>query len=336
MLRIVFVAALSCFLTQAQVPPPTPPSSPFAAAAIKREGAANGTPVKLTFAWPTGMIAAITAERSRLRVTPAGRDSGTSSMKYRMKVTAHPDGRLIEYDNFEPLGVAPGSADHTAVADVVSSLVPSLIVSPDGRFVRAGDLSTVRAAVRQIVDAAKTRAPDGAIPANLVALVDGLSTTEVLTRIAADEWQTFAGAFAGFEGIVGQMSESSSEEPSPIVAGLLIPMRTTFGALRTAPCEPGHTTHDCVVMQMRSVVAPGAMQIIAKRLFEGMKGAAGVTYDRFDATTEVESTLEPSTMRPYLVTLTKTVNISVTVAGQGSSAASMTDRRTYRITYAKR
>ena len=331
--RALVLAAFTFFAGQSsQAPPPaTPPTSPFAAAAIRHEGA--GTPVGLTFAWPANTTATVEAEHSKLVITPEGRKATTGGLRYRMRVLAHKDGRLIEYDNFEPVGATLAASEQSALAETLSAFMPSLVVANTGDFLRVGDLTTIRAAIRELIDTARRKAPAGAVPPNLQAILDGLSSEEVLSQVAAAEWQTFVGAYVGFSGTIGEMTEFDSEEPSPMVPGLTVPMRTTFGARERVACEAGRAADSCVVMLVRSVVAPGAMQAILKRLLEGMKGLEGVTYDSFDVTTEVLTTLEPSTMRPYQVTRTKTADITVTIPGQGRANASTTDRRSYKINW---
>lgn len=105
----------------------------------------------------------------------------------------------------------------------------------------------------------------------------------------------------GFSGKIGQMMEVDTEEPSPLTPGLMIPMRASFGPLHRVPCEPGRAPDSCVVMQLRSVIKPGAM--------------------------------EAATMRPYRVTHTKTVDFTMTMLGQGSMSGQALEKRLYRVKY---
>lgn len=329
--RALAAAVITLLAAQTQAPP-TPPTSPFASAAI-RPASGHGTPVSLTFSWPAGMTATIEAERSKTTETPQGRNTTGGTLRYRMRVSEHKDGRLIEYDNFEPIGMSLAPSERSALTELLSALMPSMVVASTGEFVRVGDLTAIRAAIRQIIDAAKKGANAGPLPPNLQAVIDSLSTEEVLSTLAAAEWQAFGGAFLGFEGAIGDMREFDSEEPLPIMPGLTIPMRSTAGALRLEPCEAGRPPDSCVVMRLRSIVDPGAMQTFLNRMLQGAKGAEGIIYDRVDVTTEVLTTLEPSTMRPYRVSFTKKIDMSVSVPGEGRTSGTMTDRRSYRIMY---
>ena len=340
-LRALASTTLALAALQSQAPPPTStlsPTSPFAAAAIKRPppGPGAGTPVRLAFAWPAGMTAVIDADRSKTTLTPAGEQTSRMAIRYRMRVSPHPDGSLIEYDSFEPVGVGLNAPEQAAIGETLSSLVPSLIVNKGGSFVRVGDLSAIRTAIRQIIDTARKQAPAGSLPPNLDAMLRSLSSEEVLSRMARSDWESFVGAYVGFNGVVGEMSRFDSVEPSPILPNVNVPMRSTFGARELAPCQRGSKPDSCVVMQTRSVVAPGGMQVILRQLLEGMRGLDGVKYDRFDVTNEALTTLEPATMRPHKVVLTRTAEFTIVVPGQPRGTGSVVEKRTYRITYPAR
>ena len=229
---------MALLASQSQVPPPaTPPTSPFAAAVIRPPD--PGELVSLAFDWPAGLTATIESERTKTTITPAGRKTETGALRYRMRVSAHKDGRLIEYDNFEPLGVSLASAEQAAVDQMLSSLMPSLIVDKTGVFVRVGDLAAIRKALSQFIDGLLKEAPAGAVPPNIKTMLQSLASEEVLTQLASAEWQTLVGAYAGFSGRIGAMTELDTEEVSPLVPGIMMPMRTAFGAERRNACHVG-------------------------------------------------------------------------------------------------
>ena len=249
-----------------------------------------------------------------------------------MRVDAHRSGRLISFDQFEPVGASVSASEQAALDQTLSSVSPALIVTKHGEFVGVGDLTAIRTTLRQIIDAARQRG-SGPVPPNIEALLERLTSDEVLSQMAATQWQAFAGAFVGYEGKIGTTMDVESDEPFALLPGVTIPMRTTFGARERVPCRTGSAATSCVVMQMRSVVAPGGMQTILKRLVEGMSDLGGASYERFDVTTELFSTLEPSTMRPHQVTYTKVAEMAVVVPGENRASATVTERRTYRIQY---
>lgn len=338
---LIVSVALAAFTVQSQTPPPmttsttsttsTPPTSPFAAAKIRRAG--EGTPVALTFAWPAGTTATIEVEKTKTTISPEGRKTESGAMRYRMRVSAHKQGRLIEYDNFEPIGVSLSSAEQSAIDKLLNSLMPSVIVGENGNFVRLGDLTKIKAALRQIVDEMKKQAPGGVIPTNVMAMLDTVASDKVLTQLAEAEWYSLVGAYLNYSGTIGSMKEFASREPLPVMPDVMVPMRTTFGAKQRGPCLARAADEDCVVMQMKSVIDGQAMQDVLKKLLDGVKGLDGIRYDEFDVTTEILATVDPATLQPHQLKRTKSADFVMSAPGMGRVRASVIEVRNYRITW---
>lgn len=331
---------LSIAVAQSQTPPPPPPQgSPLAAAAAaaaaaRGEGGDPGTgkPLAITFNWPVGMTATIESERSRSQ-TMQGQAPKTTTMavRYRMRVGAHRDGRVITYDGYEPMGAGFSQEGAAALEQALSTLMPSLIVSKTGEFLRVTDLAAMQKLMRELMgDLTEGGAQ---VPPNVKAMLDGMSSEEVLNGLASQEWQIFAGAWAGFEGRIGEMAEVDAEEPLPIMPGMTVPMRSTFGALRQAPCVPGAAPDSCVIMQLRSSVAPGGMQALVQKLLEGAKGIPPVRFDRFDVNTDLKVTIEPRTARPHKITSVRNTEFTFRSPEGQSASVSQVEQRNYRITY---
>ena len=337
--RLIAAGVLVAFV-QAQTPPPPPPNqSPLAAAAAAAKAARGetgdagiGKPVAVKFQWPAGMTATIETERSKTQTTPAGQKTTGTGMRYRMQVASHAQGRLITFDNFEPLRTVFKASDAAAFEQLMTTMMPSLIVSNSGDFVRVTNLDKIRAFMREMIAEIKAESGGAPVPPNVTALLEGLASEQVLTNLAMQDWDMFAGAWAGYAGRIGEFKEVSSEEESPLAPDITIPMRTSFGAARQAPCEPGRAPDSCVVMQLRSSVAPGAMQSIVRKMMEGAKGLEGVSFDRFDVITELSATIEPATGKPYKITSTRRSDMTMRMGPQ-SASVSQVEQRTSRITY---
>lgn len=346
------VLAAGILLSQAQTPPPPPPpssgspsGSPLAAAAAAAKSARGtpaptepgiGLPIKLTFAWPAGMTATIETERTKTQLMMGQKKESGAGMRYRMRVSPHPRGRLITYDNFEMMRTLLSRPEEAEIMEYLGNFMPNIVVNNEGEFLRVDNIAKIKAAMREFIDGVMREAPGAAdVPANVKAMLESFASEEVLSQLAAQDWQLFAGAFAGYAGKIGDTTEVDTEEASPIVPGVMIPMRSSFGALHRVPCEPGRAPDSCVVMQLRATVKPGAMQTVVKKLLEGVKDLEGLKYDRFDVITELQATLEPSTMKPYRILHTKTADFTMSMVGQGSMTAQVIEKRTYRIKYAQ-
>ena len=330
-------AAGAVWLTLAQAqtaPPPPPPSpSPLAAAAAAAAAARGdtkeaglGKPIAITFNWPAGMTAIVEAERTRTRVTPAGPQTTGSGIKYRVRANAHPQGRLITFDDVAPLRTLHTAGESSEFEQVLAGMLPSLIVSKNGDFVRVTDLSKIQAFLRQTIGEFKDAPPDAK------EIIDNLSSEQVLTNLASQDWEMFAGVWAGYKGKIGELTEVESEEESPVVPGLKIPMRTSFGAVRQTPCMPGAAPDSCVLMQLRSTVAPGAMGDVVKKVMGSAPGLQGVAFDRFDVLTEITAIVEPATAKPHKITHARRTDMTMRQGAQ-SASVSQAEQRVYRITY---
>jgi hypothetical protein len=278
------------------------------------------------------MTATIETERSKTQATPAGHKTSGAGIRYRMQVAAHPQGRLITYDQFEPLRTLFKGNEPVALESLLSSMVPSLVVSNRGDFVRVTNIDRIRGFIQQMLDDLKAKTGGAAIPPNVQTMLNDLASEKVLSNLAMQDWDAFAGAWAGYTGRIGELKEMDSQEPSPVVPDMLIPMRTSFGAVRQTPCGPGHAPDSCVVMQLRSVIAPGAMQTVIRRLMDGAKDMEGIAFDRFDVTTEINAIVEPATGKPYKITQTRRADMTMRMGPQTASVT-QTEQRTSRITY---
>jgi hypothetical protein len=332
MARLLLVSALwSAFVVQSPAQTATPATSPFAAAVVKRPGL--GEPVALTFAWPVGLTATIEAEGTKTTTTPAGTNVQRGGLRYRMRVSAHPEGRLISYDNFEAMEGSASLPGEAGIDQLLQTLMPSIVITKTGQFVRIGDVAAIRATLKHVFDEMKKQAPGGNLPPQIQALIDNLMSEKTLTQVAAAEWYAFAGAYVGYSGTIGTMTDVDSEEPLPILPGVMVPMRTTFGARQRGPCLPRAAGEDCIVMSTRSVVAPGVMEGILAKLIEGMKGLENIRYNAIDVVTEVHATVDPATLRPFQVTRTKNVDVRMSAPGMGRASALVVEKKSYRITY---
>ena len=336
-IRLLTAAAIVLQAAQAAPPPSSQQTSPLAAAAAAAKAARGeaadaglGKPVAVTFNWPVGLTATVEAERTRTRTTPAGPQSQGSGLRYRMRVDAHPRGRVIGFDSFEPLRTVFTRDQRAEFEEILARMLPSVIVSPKGEFLGVTDLSKMRAFLRGMLEDMKAKS--ASVPPDAQTIIDGLTSEEVLTNLAAQDWELFAGVWAGYRGKIGEFTEADSEEPSPVVPDLMIPMRTRFGAARQAPCEPGRPADSCVVMELRSSVAPGGMETVMKALMGNAAAAQGVTFERFDVVTEITAIVDPATARPYRITHVRRTDMTMRIGARAETVA-QTEQRTYRVSY---
>ena len=281
---------------------------------------------ELRFAWPSDLTARVDTERTRERQADT-KTSATIRASYRMTVSPHVEGLVIRYDDFKVGAGAPGDA--AATAEALSLLVPSLIVSDAGDFRRVEDLGPMKALVGQLIGTLNQK---GSVPPGLKALLAQLGSDQVLNNLAASEWQVLVSAWRGLP-LTKERFERDTEEPSPILAEVKIPLKVSGGMVERLECTRGGLRQDCGVFEIQSAVNQAAMEPIMKRLMEGVKGMQSVAYERLDVLTTARVQIETRTMVPHALTTTRTVHMTAVVPGEGRVNARQVERRTWTFTY---
>jgi hypothetical protein len=292
---------------------------------VAAPGGQTAAPATLQFDWPRDLTATIETERTRERRAGAT-TSTTVRASYRMTVSPHAEGLLVKYDQFK----VPGSAgDAAAAVEALSMLVPNLIVSTDGAFRRVEDLGPMKAAVHALLGSISGK---GNVPAGLKTLLAQLGSDEVLSNLAASEWQVLIETWRDFPLAAGRF-EQRAEQPSPILPDVRIPMTVTGQMIERIDCVRGGVRLECGVFETRSAVDQAAMEPIMKRLMEGVAGMQTVTYERLDVVSTARVRLETRTMVPHELATSRTVTMVATGPDGQRMNATQTDRRTWTFSY---
>jgi hypothetical protein len=281
---------------------------------------------ELRFGWPRDLAARVDTERTRERQAET-KTSTTIRASYRMTVSPHAEGLVIRYDDFNVAEGAPGDA--AAAAEALSLLVPSLVVSEAGDFRRVEDLGPMKDMVGQLIAGLNQKTNT---PAGLKALLAQLGSDQVLNNLAATEWQVLVSAWRGLP-LTTEKFERATEETSPVLADVKIPMKVSGGMVERTECVRGGVRHDCGIFEIQSAVNQAAMEPIMRRLMEGVKGMQSVVYERLDVVTTARVRLETRTMVPHGLTTTRTVNMTALVPGEGRVNARQVERRTWTFRY---
>ena len=283
---------------------------------------------RLKFAWPAGTVARVETERTRER--RAGTNPAVTTRfraSYRMRVLSHPRGLLVKSDEYNVLEpkVLPEQAE--AASQVLSSLVPSLVVGEDGTFIGVEDLGPLLRTMEEMIAPLRgnTEMP------GVTELASRLSSPAVLTSLSAQEWTALVGAWLELPLAPGQ-TPFESEESSPALPGITMPLKGTIGMLSRAPCTRAGTTYDCATVELSSAPDPKAMRLVLDRLMAGAKDMQDFSYERYDLRTEMRVTLETATMLPHAFEMTKTMQVDATIKDQKMQGTQV-ERRTTKFTY---
>jgi hypothetical protein len=318
----------------------------FAILALTRPayGQTKADSVSLRFAWPVGMTARVEQAWTRTQVGPQRNDSVTVRSRYRLTVSAHPKGRLVQSDSFVITSL-PAVASNRRAGDVdpqqflarLGSIQPSYVVSTDGEFVGIEGVERTKRVLDSLFAPMLRELKDA--PAELKALMQNAISPQTLTASAAQEWNALAGTWVGADWEVGEAYEASSEEPSPLIPGLKIPMRHEFSAAKRVPCTEGESTPRCIRLEMISEPDSVALRkvmtdFMAKVAPKDVDVRAALQSMR--VANELTVVADPRDLRPYAMALVRTVEVQG-AGGPNEPAGRMrrVDIRTARYTYVR-
>lgn len=300
--------------------------------------------VLLRFAWPVGMTARVDQEWTRMQVGPQRNDSVTVRSRYRLTVSAHPKGRLIQSDSFAITSI-PAAASNRRAGDVdpqqllarLGSIQPSYVVSADGEFVGIEGVERTKRVLDSLFAPMMREMADA--PPQLKALMQNATSPQTLTANAAQEWNALAGTWVGAHWVVGETYEASSDEPSPMLPGLTIPMRHEFSAAERVPCAEGESARRCIRLEMVSEPDSAALRKVVTDFMAKLAPKDANVLAAFQSmrvANELTVVADPRDLRPYAMTLVKMVDVQG--AGGPNEPAARTrrvDTRTARYTYAR-
>lgn len=301
-----------------------------AAAASAQDAAPGADTVSLRFAWTAETEARI--ETTRLQQTAGTADTLFGRSSYRMRVRGHPDGLIISYDEFE----FPAAADTTeaaqlnGLAEQAAAMVPKVVVDSAGGFMGIEDVESVRARL----DSLMTRMLDPEEAASAREMLATVVTEEGLAGIAAQEWNTIVGRWAGADLEIGTEYEFVEESALPMMPGTVVPMVSTFTVVRRRPCNDTGTGDDCVEIRVVSRADPEAVADILAEFTERLLAVPGmgISFESFEMENTMVLVTEPSTLRPHHVRLTKGMKGVYAAEGERGEVG-QAEVRTYRYTY---
>jgi hypothetical protein len=291
--------------------------------------------VRLRFAWPVGTVASVETTRFR-ELVAAKPDTISGSARYRMRVEQHPEGLLIVHDSASVTSDTErptGALTAVAITERLRDIVPSYVVGRGGEFLRIDNvtgfkarLDTVLGSVLELADSA----------AHTSALIDAFMSEEVLTSLAAQEWNALVGMWIDGDLEVGEYYElEEGESPVPMIPGATVPLLLEFGVMRRLACDESGKGRDCVAIELLSYPDPDSMAVILRQFMERANaggGSAAVAFESLDIENEIELIIEPATLLPHRARVTKKLEAMIVSEGQ-RTPFTQEDVRTYRFTY---
>ncbi len=264
--------------------------------------------ISLRFDWPAGLTAIVARSDMRITARDDFADTTGGSSRYRMTVSEHPDGRLIDFSQFEILDLddfRSGYQPAMTFAKVRDGLVPSFIASPAGGLVGLADYPALRSTADQLLAPHLDSLPD--LPIGGAALVGRLLSEDVYTARIADEWAATVQLWAGEAFEVGATYGFETQERPPIVADTVVTHQNDLGVTARTPCHPRDADTSCVALWMTSSPTPEAMAALTSRITKAMNAdsLAAARVDSLAIRNEILVVAEPDGLIPHQIEITR-------------------------------
>ena len=279
----------------------------------------------LRFGWSPGLAGTVDLEQRIVRRGQGPSDTDIQiRTSYGLDVSEHPDGLLVSYTDGRLVSMdsenelAPDNPLETlygALAGVQSGYV----VSPEGELLEMLGAEEAAAAFQQVLgpwaDSAR------AIPemSQWLQAFEGMLTPDAMVNAAADHWGSLVWSWAGEELGVDLVYEFETEEPSPLLPDVLIPMRYEFGFLERVPCTDEATEVACVRVEIRSYPDPDTATRLLQDFLERMAASMGggtVAVHEFEQENLVTVVTRPESLIPYSLVTSKSISGSMTIDGE--------------------
>ena len=291
--------------------------------------------VALRFGWPAEMKAVVDATRFRERTTGGKADTTAFQFRYSMDVSPHAEGRLIRSGDFT-FGQA-GDAEDAEVIGVneqLSALLPAIIVSPQGAFVRTDNVAALKAKMDSMIAPVRN---DQYSP-ELRALLANLTSETTLNVVAEQNWNAGVGIWVGAEFEIGSVYESQAPASLPFFPDETLPMVTQFEIVGRVPCVENSGRTDCVELHLVSSPDEDALKALLQKMMDmaaDLPAGDAPIFDEMKIQTEITLVAEPSTLIPHWYSQTKITGGRFHVGNEAGSF-SQVEGQTAAYTYLKR
>jgi len=276
------------------------------------------------FNWPAGSVALV--ETEYVRETSDGTTTQQLAMlrmTHRMRVSPHPDGLLVEFDNQKAIAAAGDMAD--ALGALLPWWVPRIIVGRDGRVVRIEQTERVQELVGRVFEPLATT-PTEPLPAAVKDLLAIMASGAGLRSLLQDDWDHLVGKW-----IAAPLDSDAVESTAVSMLFNSIPLRSTVRRqmIDRTSCVREDAMIECATFESRSVVDRDSLPVLQNYLSPGAStaGVRIVGSERVDRVT-----LETGTMLPHEAVLTRTVQGTTELSGRTVTTENV-QRRTVRFTY---
>ncbi len=278
------------------------------------------------FNWPAGTVALVETEYVReVNDGFTTQQLAVLRMTHRMRVSPHPDGVLVQFDNQKAIAAAGDMTD--ALGALLPWWVPRIIVGLDGHLVRIEQTERVQELVGQLFEPLATT-PTEQTPAALKDLMAIMASGAGLRSLVQDDWDHLVGKW-----IAAPLDSGPLESTALSMLFNSVSLRSNVRRqmIDRATCTREDAMIECATFESRSMIDRESLPVLQNYLSPGAANA-GVRIVGSEKVDRV--TLEIGTMLPHEAILTRTVQSTTELSGRTVSTQSV-QRRSVRFTYVR-
>jgi hypothetical protein len=287
----------------------------------------DSAPIRVpAFNWPAGTVALVETEYVReVSDGIATRQLAVLRMTHRMRVSPHPEGLLVEFDNQKAVAAAGDMTD--ALGALLPWWVPRIIVSPDGHVLRIEQTDRIQELVGRMYEPL-AKAPTAQSPPALKELLTIMASGAGLRALVQDDWDHLVGRWIA---VPLDSDPVESTAVSSVLNGIALRSSVRQQMIDRAPCVREDAVVECSTFESRSAIEPESLAVLQNYLSPGAADA-GV---RITGSEKVERvTFEIGTMLPHEAILNRTLRSTIELSGRTVSTENV-QRRSVRFTYVK-
>ena len=278
------------------------------------------------FKWPAGTVAFVETEYVReVSDGIATQQLTMLRMTHRMRVSPHPEGLVVEFDNQKAIATSGDLTD--ALGALLPWWVPRIIVSLDGHVLRIEQTERVQELVGQMYGPL-AKEPTAQFPSALKDLLAIMASGAGLRSMVQDDWDHLVGKWISLP-LESEAVESTAT--STVLNGIPVRSVVRQQMIGRASCARDVAALECATFESRSSIEPESLAVLQNYLSPGAADA-GVRITGSEKIDRV--TLEIETMLPHEAVLSRTLQSATQLSGH-TVATENVQRRTVRFTYVK-
>ena len=275
------------------------------------------------FNWPAGIVALVETDYVREVSDGIARQQlAVLRMTHRMRVSPHPEGLLIQFDNQKATAAAGDMTD--ALGALLPWWVPRIIVSPDGHVLRIEQTERVQELVGEMYEPL-AKAPTAQSPPALKQLLTIMASGAGLRSMVQDDWDHLVGKWIA----IPLDSDPVESNAVSVLDGMAVRSIVRQRTIDRASCVREDAAIECATLESRSTIDPESLAVLQNYLSPGAVDA-GVRITSSEKVDRV--TLEVGTMLPHEATLSRTLQSTTQLSGRTVSTQNL-QRRSVRFTY---